>query len=152
MTAFGVPLEDERIHLGAFIEDYRRAVDAALSGLTEEQARRSLVRSATTLLSITTLPPSVIRGRSRTVSRKGARTLTASCRSIAAASVSSRPMNSATPALLTSTSSGRSPSARPVSATSRSTPSAVARSAPTATAPPPTSPRRSAPPSALSWA
>jgi cell division protein FtsB len=52
MGAFDVPLEDERTQLEAFIEDYRKAVEATLDGLTEEQARRRLVSSATTLLGL----------------------------------------------------------------------------------------------------
>lgn len=52
MGPFDVPLEDERTQLDAFVEEYRRAVDAALDGLTEEQARRRLVPSATTLLGL----------------------------------------------------------------------------------------------------
>ncbi|MFI0718652.1 DinB family protein [Streptomyces sp. NPDC021224] len=52
MGAFDVPLEDERTQLDAFVEDYRSAVEAALDGLTEEQARRRLVPSATTLLGL----------------------------------------------------------------------------------------------------
>src|ERR1700749_4831885 len=52
MGSFDVPLEDERTQLDAFIEEYRRAVEARLDGLTEEQARRRLVSSATTLLGL----------------------------------------------------------------------------------------------------
>jgi uncharacterized damage-inducible protein DinB len=52
MGAFDVPLDDERTQLEAFIEDYRKAVEATLDGLTEEQARRRLVPSATTLLGL----------------------------------------------------------------------------------------------------
>src|SRR5437588_3555436 len=52
MGAFDVPLEDERTQFEAFIEDYRKAVAATLDGLTEEQARRRLVTSATTLLGL----------------------------------------------------------------------------------------------------
>ena len=36
----------------AFIDEHRRELNACLDGLTEEQARRSLVRSATTLLGL----------------------------------------------------------------------------------------------------
>ena len=36
----------------AFINEHRRELNACLDGLTEEQARRSLVRSATTLLGL----------------------------------------------------------------------------------------------------
>lgn len=49
---FDVPLEGERIQLDTLIEDYRRAIDSTLDGLTEEQARRRLVPSATTLLGL----------------------------------------------------------------------------------------------------
>lgn len=52
MQAFDVPLEDERTQLEAFLEEYRAAVDATLDGLTEEQVRRRLVPSATTLLGL----------------------------------------------------------------------------------------------------
>jgi hypothetical protein len=52
VQAFDVPLEDERTQLGAFIEEYRAAVDATFDGLTEEQVRRRLVPSATTLLGL----------------------------------------------------------------------------------------------------
>ncbi|MFI0895715.1 DinB family protein [Streptomyces sp. NPDC020983] len=52
MNAFDVPLDDERTQLDAFVEDYRRAIEATLDGLTEEQARRRLVPSATTLLGL----------------------------------------------------------------------------------------------------
>ncbi|MEU3471234.1 DinB family protein [Rhodococcus sp. NPDC006774] len=50
--AFEVLLEDDRAQLEAFIEDYRRALDATVDGLTEEQARARLVPSATTLLGL----------------------------------------------------------------------------------------------------
>ncbi|MFC6094343.1 DinB family protein [Saccharothrix lopnurensis] len=52
MGSFDVPLADERTQLDAFTEEYRGAVEAALDGLTEEQARRRLVPSATTLLGL----------------------------------------------------------------------------------------------------
>ena len=52
MRAFDVPLEDERAQLDAFVEEYRGAVEATLDGLTEEQVRRRLVPSATTLLGL----------------------------------------------------------------------------------------------------
>ena|SRR2546430_10825131 len=52
MSSFDVPLDDERIQLDAFIEDYRHAIEATLEGLTEEQVRRRLVSSATTLLGL----------------------------------------------------------------------------------------------------
>lgn len=52
MSAFDVPLDDERTQLDAFVEDYRTAIEATLDGLTEEQARRRLVPSATTPLGL----------------------------------------------------------------------------------------------------
>ncbi|MEW2303148.1 DinB family protein [Streptomyces sp. NPDC006655] len=52
MGTFEVPLDDERTQLDAFVEEYRSAVEATLDGLTEEQARRRLVSSATTLLGL----------------------------------------------------------------------------------------------------
>ena len=52
MSSFDVPLDDERTQLDAFIEDYRHAIEATLEGLTEEQVRRRLVSSATTLLGL----------------------------------------------------------------------------------------------------
>jgi hypothetical protein len=52
MTVFDVLLSDERAQLDAFIEGYRGAAEATLDGLTEEQARRRLVPSATTLLGL----------------------------------------------------------------------------------------------------
>lgn len=52
MGAFDVLLKDDRTQLEAFIEDYRHAIEATLDGLTEEQARRRLVPSATTLLGL----------------------------------------------------------------------------------------------------
>ncbi|MFC7340459.1 DinB family protein [Saccharopolyspora griseoalba] len=52
MGSFDVPLDDERAQLDAFIEEYRGAVERTLDGLTEEQARRRLVPSATTLLGL----------------------------------------------------------------------------------------------------
>jgi len=50
--SFDVPLADDRAQLDAFIEEYRGAIEATLDGLTEEQARRRLVPSATTLLGL----------------------------------------------------------------------------------------------------
>ena len=41
-----------RTQLEAFLDDHRRALAACLDGLTEEQARRSLVPSRTTLLGL----------------------------------------------------------------------------------------------------
>jgi uncharacterized damage-inducible protein DinB len=52
MSSFDVPLDDERTQLEAFVEEYRTAIEAALVGLTEEQVRRHLVPSATTLLGL----------------------------------------------------------------------------------------------------
>lgn len=52
MGSFDVLLDDERTQLDAFLDDYRRAVEMALESLTEEQARRRLVASATTLLGL----------------------------------------------------------------------------------------------------
>ncbi|MEW2498927.1 MULTISPECIES: DinB family protein [unclassified Amycolatopsis] len=50
--SFAVPLDDERTQLEAFIEEYRVGLEKTLGGLTEEQARRRLVPSATTLLGL----------------------------------------------------------------------------------------------------
>ncbi|WP_199443802.1 DinB family protein [Umezawaea beigongshangensis] len=52
MGSFDVPLDDERAQLDAFVEECRSAVEATLDSLTEEQARRRLVPSATTLLGL----------------------------------------------------------------------------------------------------
>ncbi len=52
MGSFEVPLDDERTQLDAFVEEYRSALEAVVSGLTEEQARRRLVPSETTLLGL----------------------------------------------------------------------------------------------------
>ena len=52
MGSFDVRLDDERTQFDAFVEEYRVAIEAALDGLTEEQARRRLVPSATTLLGL----------------------------------------------------------------------------------------------------
>ncbi len=52
MGSFDVPLDDERTQLEAFIEEHRGAIEATLDGLTEEQVRRRLVSSATTLLGL----------------------------------------------------------------------------------------------------
>lgn len=52
MGSFDVPLEEERTQLDSFVEEYRRAIEATLDGLTEEQARRRLVPSATTSLGL----------------------------------------------------------------------------------------------------
>jgi hypothetical protein len=52
MGSFDVLLDDERTQLEAFIEEYRSAIEVRLDGLTEEQVRRRLVSSATTLLGL----------------------------------------------------------------------------------------------------
>ena len=52
MGSFDVPLEDERTQLDAFVDEYRSALEVTLECLTEEQARRRLVPSATTLLGL----------------------------------------------------------------------------------------------------
>ncbi len=52
MGWFDVPLDGERPQLDAAVEDYRGAIEATLDSLTEEQARRRLVPSATTLLGL----------------------------------------------------------------------------------------------------
>ena len=41
-----------RAQFEAFLDEHRRELDSCLDGLAEEQARRSLVRSATTLLGL----------------------------------------------------------------------------------------------------
>lgn len=52
MGSFDVLLDDERTQFDAFVLEYRNAFEASLDGLTEEQARRRLVSSATTLLGL----------------------------------------------------------------------------------------------------
>ena len=52
MASFDVPLDDERTQLDAFVEEYRTALEVTLDCLTEEQGRRHLVPSATTLLGL----------------------------------------------------------------------------------------------------
>lgn len=52
MGPFDVPLADDRTQLEAFLEEYRGAIEMTLDGLTEEQARRRLVPSSTTLLGL----------------------------------------------------------------------------------------------------
>ncbi len=52
MGSFDVGLDDERTQLDAFVEEYRSALEVTLDCLTEEQARRHLVSSATTLLGL----------------------------------------------------------------------------------------------------
>ncbi len=44
--------EPIRVQLEVFLDEHRRALDECLEGLTEEQARRSLVPSRTTLLGL----------------------------------------------------------------------------------------------------
>lgn len=44
--------QPERIQLEAFLDEHRRALHRCLDGLTEQQARRSLVPSRTTLLGL----------------------------------------------------------------------------------------------------
>src|ERR1700754_3399737 len=52
MGSFDVLLDNERTQLDAFVEGYRGALEATVDGLTEEQARRRLVPSATTVLGL----------------------------------------------------------------------------------------------------
>jgi uncharacterized damage-inducible protein DinB len=52
LGSFDVLVDDERTQLEMFVEEYRSAIEATLDGLTEEQARRQLVSSATTLLGL----------------------------------------------------------------------------------------------------
>ncbi|MEV5967037.1 DinB family protein [Kribbella sp. NPDC051952] len=52
MGSFDVLVDDERTQLEAFVEEYRCAIEATLDGLSEEQVRRRLVSSATTLLGL----------------------------------------------------------------------------------------------------
>src|ERR1700750_389454 len=52
MGSFDVLLDDEQTQLEAFVEEYRSALEATLDGVTEEQARRRLVPSSTTLLGL----------------------------------------------------------------------------------------------------
>ena len=52
MGSFDALLDKERIQLDAFVEEYRNAIEETLDALTEEQARRRLVPSATTLLGL----------------------------------------------------------------------------------------------------
>ena len=44
--------EELRTHLEGFLDDYRSRLQAQLDGLSEDEARRSLVPSATTLLGL----------------------------------------------------------------------------------------------------
>jgi hypothetical protein len=50
--SYDVLLDDERTQFDAFVEEYRSALEMTLECLTEEQARRHLVPSATTLLGL----------------------------------------------------------------------------------------------------
>jgi len=52
MGSFDVLLNDNRTQLEAFVEECRGALESTLDGLTDEQARRRLVPSATTLLGL----------------------------------------------------------------------------------------------------
>ena len=49
---FDLLTADERTQLDAFVEDYRTTFEGLFDGLTEEQVRRRLVPSATTLLGL----------------------------------------------------------------------------------------------------
>jgi hypothetical protein len=51
-TSFDVTAEPLKVQLETFLDEYRAALPACLDGLTEEQARRSLVPSKTTLLGL----------------------------------------------------------------------------------------------------
>jgi hypothetical protein len=51
-TSFDVTGEPLKIQLETFVDEYRAALHACLDGLTEEQARRRLVPSRTTLLGL----------------------------------------------------------------------------------------------------
>lgn len=52
MGVFDVALDDERRQLDAFVTELRSDLEATLDTLTDEQARRRLVTSATTLLGL----------------------------------------------------------------------------------------------------
>ncbi len=52
MTSFDVTTEPLKAQFEAFLDEHRAALRACLDGLTEEQARRSLVPSRTTLLGL----------------------------------------------------------------------------------------------------
>ena len=52
MSSFDALLDDEAAQLDAFLEDYRSAIEVTLDGLTEEEVRRRLVPSATTILGL----------------------------------------------------------------------------------------------------
>jgi Protein of unknown function (DUF664) len=51
-TSFDVTGEPLKVQLETFLDEHRGALHACLDGLTEEQARRSLVSSRTTLLGL----------------------------------------------------------------------------------------------------
>jgi len=51
-TTFDVTAEPLKVQLETFLDEHRAALRACLDGLTEEQARRSLVPSRTTLLGL----------------------------------------------------------------------------------------------------
>jgi hypothetical protein len=51
-SAEGVIDQPAKLQFEAFLDEHRRALNRCLDGLTEEQARRSLVRSRTTLLGL----------------------------------------------------------------------------------------------------
>ena len=50
--SFDVTSEPLKVQLEAFLDEHRAALRACLDGLTEEQARRRLVPSETTLLGL----------------------------------------------------------------------------------------------------
>lgn len=52
VSPFDARLDDERTQFDAFIEDYRVALANTLDGLSDDEARRRLVPSATTLLGL----------------------------------------------------------------------------------------------------
>ena len=52
MSWFDVPLDDERTQTDALVEEYRAAMEATLEDLTDEESRRRLVPSSTTLLGL----------------------------------------------------------------------------------------------------
>ena len=51
-TSFDVAAEPLKVQLETFLDEYRAALHGCLDGLTEEQARRCLVPSRTTLLGL----------------------------------------------------------------------------------------------------
>jgi hypothetical protein len=52
LGSFDVLLDDDRAQLDAFVEDLRTAIELTLDGITDEEARRRLVPSSTTLLGL----------------------------------------------------------------------------------------------------